>query len=262
MYRMHNKPIQDVYEEVATLLHGHPDLLEEFKRFLPENPTPPQAATVSRVRHDEKNTTMHSARSVQNIKRERAFPPTADPDSSVDRPDSEHVVQRSTEEKNRNACHNQDRRDYERNDKYDNRELSGRKPQRKVEGTGDDTLGGPSISPLSLNDNYVLKSSNTQEFHFCEKVKVKLEPEGYQKFLKCLHIYSQEIITRSELKRLVKDILQHYPDLVSGFNEFLEHCENIDGFLEGLLNDRQTSRTDKTLEKERDKEQGDPEKEI
>ncbi|KAG2625202.1 paired amphipathic helix protein Sin3-like 4 isoform X4 [Panicum virgatum] len=236
MYRMHNKPIQDVYEEVAKLLRSHPDLLEEFKNFLPENPTPPQ--------------------------RERAFPTTADPDSSVDRPDSEHVVQRSTEEKNRNACHNQDRRDYERNDKYDNRELCGRKPQRKVEGTGDDTLGGPSISPLSLNDNYVLmKSSNTQEFHFCEKVKVKLEPEAYQKFLKCLHIYSQEIITISELKRLVKDILQHYPDLVSGFNEFLEHCENIDGFLEGLLNDRQTSRTDKTLEKERDKEQGDPEKE-
>ena len=95
-----------------------------------------------------------------NLQRERAFPPTADPDSSVDRPDSEHVVQRSTEEKNRNACHNQDRRDYERNDKYDNRELCGRKPQRKVEGTGDDTLGGPSISPLSLNDNYVLKSKS------------------------------------------------------------------------------------------------------
>ena len=96
-----------------------------------------------------------------NLQRERAFPPTADRDSSVDRPDSEHVVQRSTEEKNRNACHNQDRRDYERNDKYDNRELCGRKPQRKVEGTGDDTLGGPSISPLSLNDNYVLMKSKS-----------------------------------------------------------------------------------------------------
>jgi paired amphipathic helix protein Sin3a len=43
----------------------------------------------------------------------------------------------------------------------------------------------------------------TQELHFCEKVKEKLEPEAYQEFLKCLHIYSQEIITRSELKNLV-----------------------------------------------------------
>jgi hypothetical protein len=43
----------------------------------------------------------------------------------------------------------------------------------------------------------------THEFHFCEKVKEKLEHEAYQEFLKCLHIYSQEIITRSELKNLV-----------------------------------------------------------
>jgi histone deacetylase complex regulatory component SIN3 len=42
-----------------------------------------------------------------------------------------------------------------------------------------------------------------QEFHFCEKVKEKLEYDAYQEFLKCLHIYSQEIITRSELKNLV-----------------------------------------------------------
>ncbi|CAN6327057.1 unnamed protein product [Urochloa humidicola] len=268
MYRMHNKPIQDVYEEVATLFHGQPDLLEEFKQFLPDNPTPQQAATISRVRPDEKNTTMHSARSVQTIKRERAFPPTADRDSSGDRPDPEHdLKRRCTEEKYRNASHSQDRRDYERNDKddeYENGGLYVRKPQRKMEGTGDDTLGGPSIAPVSFDDNHVLKRSNTQEVHFYEKVKARLEPEAYLKFLKCLHIYSQEIITRSELKRLVKDMLQNYPDVMNGFNEFLEHCENTDGFLEGILNERQTARTVKTVEKERDREyegQGDPEKE-
>ncbi|CAN6331721.1 unnamed protein product, partial [Urochloa humidicola] len=133
-----------------------------------------------------------------------------------------------------------------------------------MEGTGDDTLGGPSIPPVSFDDNHVSKSSNTQEIHFCEKVKARLEPEAYLKFLKCLHIYSQEIITRSELKRLVKDMLQNYPDVMNGFSEFLEHCENTDGFLEGILNERQTARTVKTVEKDRDKEyegQGDPEKE-
>lgn len=44
----------------------------------------------------------------------------------------------------------------------------------------------------------------TQEFNFCERVKEKLHPETYQEFLKCLHIYSKEIITRTELKNLVK----------------------------------------------------------
>jgi histone deacetylase complex regulatory component SIN3 len=49
----------------------------------------------------------------------------------------------------------------------------------------------------------------TQEFHFCEKVKEKLEHDAYQEFLKCLHIYSQEIITRSELKNLVGFLYIH-----------------------------------------------------
>jgi paired amphipathic helix protein Sin3a len=39
---------------------------------------------------------------------------------------------------------------------------------------------------------------------FLEKVKEKLRnPEDYQEFLKCLHIYSREIITRQELLALV-----------------------------------------------------------
>lgn len=98
------------------------------------------------------------------FQRERAFPPTVDRDSSVDRPDLERDPQRrcTEKEKYRNACHSQDRRDYERNDKdddYGNGGLCDRKPQRKMEGTGDDTLGGPSISPLSFNGICVLKMS-------------------------------------------------------------------------------------------------------
>jgi len=39
---------------------------------------------------------------------------------------------------------------------------------------------------------------------FLEKVKEKLKnPDDYQEFLKCLHIYSREIITRQELLALV-----------------------------------------------------------
>ncbi|CAD6273401.1 unnamed protein product [Miscanthus lutarioriparius] len=269
MYRMHNKPIQDVYDEVSVLFHGHPDLLEEFIHFLPDTPTPPlQAATTSKARHDDKNAVMHSATRAQTVQQsERAFPSTADWDSSVDRLDLEHGIKKRCieKEKIRNACRSQHRRGYKRNEKnneYKNEDLDaercGHKSQRKMEGTGDDTLGGATMSPFSFN------CSHTQEFQFCEKLKAQLEPEAYQEFLKCLHIYSQEIITRSELKRLVKDILQHYPDLVNGFNDFLGHCENIDGFLEGTFNKRQTSRMVKPVEKERYKEHegdSDPEKE-
>lgn len=44
----------------------------------------------------------------------------------------------------------------------------------------------------------------SQEFTFCEKVKDRLRnSDDYQAFLKCLHIYSTEIITRKELQSLV-----------------------------------------------------------
>lgn len=45
----------------------------------------------------------------------------------------------------------------------------------------------------------------SQEFAFCEKVKKTLHSsEDYQEFLKCLHIYSRNIITRQELDSLVR----------------------------------------------------------
>jgi histone deacetylase complex regulatory component SIN3 len=42
--------------------------------------------------------------------------------------------------------------------------------------------------------------------------------KSFLNFLKCFLFVFQ-----------VKDILQHYPDLVNGFNDFLGHCENIGG---------------------------------
>lgn len=43
-----------------------------------------------------------------------------------------------------------------------------------------------------------------------------------------MHVYlpqGEALINFIDLQ--VNDILQHYPDLMEGFNEFLEHCENI-----------------------------------
>uniref|UniRef100_A0A0E0BVX5 Histone deacetylase interacting domain-containing protein n=1 Tax=Oryza meridionalis TaxID=40149 RepID=A0A0E0BVX5_9ORYZ len=232
MYRKDNKSIQDVYHEVAVLFADHKDLLEEFQHFLPDTSVPPQAVAPSRpgIRRDDRTSLVPPAS--RNEKRDKAHP-HADRES-VDRPDLDHVIQRRRPK---------DRHDYDRGDKdgeLDSKDLDiglKRKPfPRKMEDptSADAHHGGPLENhgilgaSASLYDNKdALKSVYTQEFHFCEKVKEKLEHDAYQEFLKCLHIYSQEIITRSELKNLVNDILQQHPDLMDGFNEFLEHCENI-----------------------------------
>ncbi|KAM3405739.1 hypothetical protein ACQJBY_000011 [Aegilops geniculata] len=259
MYRMHNKSIQDVYQEVATLFHDHPDLLEEFKHFLPDTSNTPQVLAAPKAvsaKQEPPAAPSASARNVQSIKRERPQPSTAERDSSVDRPDLEHDPDRKRVDKEKDRKIDRDRKDHDKDAEYESKDLDGGLRKRKAFSKkleGDAHQGAASISASSYNDNDALKSAYTQEFLFCEKVKEKLEPEAYQEFLKCLHIYSQEIITRSELKNLVHDILQRYPELMTGFSEFLEHCENIDGFLDGVINKRQTSRTVKALEKERDK---------
>lgn len=62
----------------------------------------------------------------------------------------------------------------------------------------------PSYTLLSYVGVIFVLGMYSQEFAFCDKVKEKLRnPDDYQEFLKCLHIYSREIITREELQSLV-----------------------------------------------------------
>ncbi|WOL03842.1 paired amphipathic helix protein Sin3-like 4 isoform X2 [Canna indica] len=278
MYRRENKSIHEVYEEVASLFQSHQDLLEEFTHFLPDASATfaPHHGYSARAftRRDDRSSMMPSARHVQGDKRERTYTPHADRDFSVDRPDTEHDRQRRRAEKEKDRKEDRDRekRDRERDEKdlehdsgdLDNAQCRRKLTSRRVEDSlaeqmqqgadGTENMGMYNISSSMFDDKNALKSVYTREFNFCEKVKEKLHPETYQEFLKCLHIYSKEIINRTELKNLVSDILGNYPDLMEGFNEFLGHCENIDGFLEGVFNKRNIARPVKIDDKDRDRD--------
>ncbi|KAK8964060.1 Paired amphipathic helix protein Sin3-like 4 [Platanthera guangdongensis] len=250
MYRRENKSIQDVYQEVAVLFQTHHDLLDEFKHFLPNTSITidPQHPTSVRPfgRRDDRSPLMPYMRHPQM--KERAYNSQSERDLSVDRPDLENEQRRSEKEKDRKE--ELDRRERDRGEKdseHDRRDLEltrKRKPSRRVDddtglmhqgGDGAESFGMYSISTSSFVDKKALKRVYTQEFTFCEKVKGKLHPDAYQEFLKCLHIYSKEIITRAELKNLVSDILGKFNDLMDGFTEFLASCENMDGFLAGVF---------------------------
>ncbi|EJT80972.1 hypothetical protein GGTG_00962 [Gaeumannomyces tritici R3-111a-1] len=56
-YQREQKPIQDVYAQVTTLFHTAPDLLEDFKQFLPESAA--QARTVAGQRHADDGTLLN-----------------------------------------------------------------------------------------------------------------------------------------------------------------------------------------------------------
>lgn len=64
-YQRESKPIQDVYAQVTTLFNTAPDLLEDFKQFLPESAAQAKAAAAAKAAEEaQQNQTPqgHSAR--------------------------------------------------------------------------------------------------------------------------------------------------------------------------------------------------------
>ncbi|XP_021604424.1 paired amphipathic helix protein Sin3-like 4 isoform X3 [Manihot esculenta] len=286
MYRKENKSITEVYQEVATLFQDHSDLLVEFTHFLPDSSAAASAHYAPSVRNSilrDRSSAMPTMRQMHVDKKERTAASHADCDFSVDRPDPEHdrslirsdKDQRRRGEKEKERREDRDRReredrDYEHdgNCEFMQRFPPKRKPARRVEdaaeyqgGDADENFGMLPVSS-TCDDKNAVKSALSQELAFCEKVKEKLRnPDDYQGFLRCLHLYTREIITRPELQSLVGDLLGKYPDLMEGFNEFLARCEKN----ESLWNDgnlpRPVKLEDKDKDRDREREDGVKERE-
>ncbi|KAK8469973.1 hypothetical protein PHAVU_004G022900 [Phaseolus vulgaris] len=253
MYRKEHKDIGEVYSEVATLFKDHRDLLEEFTRFLPDTSAAPstQHAPYSRnslQRFNEWSSTAPMMRQMppdkaQRYRRDRL--PSHDHDMSAERPemDDDKTMLNIHKERKRENRDRRMRDQEEREQDLDNsRDLNlQRFPDKKKSVKKAEGFGMASDFP-SYEDKDTLKSMYSQAFSFCEKVKEKLSSsDDYQTFLKCLHIFSNGIIKRNDLQNLVTDLLGKHSDLMDEFNDFLERCENIDGFLAGVMSKKSLS---------------------
>ncbi|XAR48027.1 hypothetical protein NMG60_11030718 [Bertholletia excelsa] len=243
MYRKESKSIKEVYHEVASLFHEHDDLLKEFRHFLPDSsaagPLPHAPSGRNYIcRRDDKGSVLPLLQ--QNHVEKKPIMSHADHDLSVDRPDNDYdnAMLRAEKEQRRRGDkedmrEDREQREQDQDDRDDEQDGMQRFPyKRKLYEGGEAENFETCPCPSSYDDKTALKGMYTQEFAFCEKVKERLQNyDVYQEFLKCLHIYSKEIITRPELENLVGDLLGRYQDLMEGFSEFLARCEKIDGFL-------------------------------
>ncbi|KAK8710215.1 hypothetical protein V6N13_145550 [Hibiscus sabdariffa] len=243
MYRREHKDINEVYTEVASLFEDHPDLLEEFTRFLPDSSAAPTIQQVpygrnSTQRYNERSSAPPILRHIQmdrQRRRDRIINSHADRDLSVDRPeldDDKGIMKMRKEQRKRAEKDNRDQRNRDHDDPEheNNREFNSQRfPDKKRSGKKVEGFA-------SYDDRDNLKSMCNRGFVFCEKVKERLcSSDDYQAFLKCLNIYSNGIIKRNDLQTLVTDLLGKYPDLMNEFNQFLERCENTDGLLAGVI---------------------------
>ncbi|KAG2499920.1 hypothetical protein HYH03_002207 [Edaphochlamys debaryana] len=68
-----------------------------------------------------------------------------------------------------------------------------------------------------------------KELSYFERAKQRLRnKDAYNDLLKCLSMYTQEIISRQELMQLINDIIGRFPDLMSGFHEFIAKCDMME----------------------------------
>ncbi|KAH7445040.1 hypothetical protein KP509_02G103600 [Ceratopteris richardii] len=139
--------------------------------------------------------------------------------------------------------------------------------QQQSEGVEAGDMARMSVA-LSLSDGRKVLKGLQRNLGFFENVKSKTQSqETYQEFLKCLNLYSEEIITLEQLHSLVDELLGKFPDLVESFNDFLARCKNIepgDGRLLELKVEKEIKRErerKRCIEEERAEQARDSEKE-
>lgn len=78
------------------------------------------------------------------------------------------------------------------------------------------------------------KWASLPEYAFFDRVRKALKsPEVYDNFLRCLVLFNQEVIARSELVQLVQPFLAKFPELFRWFKDFLGYKEQ-GGMVESL----------------------------
>ncbi|MCO5610178.1 hypothetical protein L7F22_064414 [Adiantum nelumboides] len=262
MYRKGNKSINEVYQEVAALFKDHQDLLEEFTCFLPDssgvNHPLSRGSGVNMLRRDEKPSAMRHTQAEKSVKRDRVVSNAVDCDRSSEKildrerhdmePDKEQIKERDDKDEKEHKQVDTEEKDSDQEGDKDSDALqrlpNKRKSARRADelirkqsqgGEGGEAMAGTSAPLSSVEDKKVSKGLQ-RKLAFFEHVKSKLRSrETYQEFLKCLNLYSEEIITRKQLHSLVDGVLGKFPELVEGFNDFLAHCESNEGYLANLV---------------------------
>ncbi|XP_076323407.1 paired amphipathic helix protein Sin3a-like [Tachypleus tridentatus] len=76
------------------------------------------------------------------------------------------------------------------------------------------------------------KCGTLNEFAFFDNVRKALRSqEAYENFLRCLLLYNQEIVSRTELVQLVTPFLSKYQELFKWFRNFLDHKDTSSGIV-------------------------------
>ncbi|VVA94715.1 unnamed protein product [Arabis nemorensis] len=242
MYRKDSKSITEVYQEVAILFREHTDLIVEFTHFLPDTSATASIHSVKTPVRDRG--IMHQMNSDKVLLR-LCF--IKDRIISAEHTDIER--ERPLMRENKEHMRVSDKKNEHKDARYfkpDSQKEQFLNKKQKLQIRGDDSadisnqvregdkFSGAVPSSSTYGEKGAVKRYN-QEIAFVDKVKEKLNTSEYQEFLRCLNLFSKEIISQPELQSLVGDLIGVYPNLMDSFRDFLVQCEKNEGLLSGIV---------------------------
>ncbi|GEQ67811.1 hypothetical protein JCM33374_g1477 [Metschnikowia sp. JCM 33374] len=265
-YQREQKPIGEVYEQVTQLFANSPDLLNDFKQFLPDtgNQQPqfvmrpdeqmlPQHAQPQL--HGQENQGFYSGNGASQLPPLGNFQPNATGSVLSPNQNYRHYQAANAQEADQGipmiqqqSRKNSEHRAYENN--------------YNEEATYSSLRGGPSVAstrqksvtpsapavaaktnptlvagiPEPVPPSAVSKASSlSEELSFFDKVKKAIgNKQTYNEFLKMLNLFSQDIIDKSTLVERVESFLgDNNQDLINWFKQFVgyeeptQHMEDI-----------------------------------
>lgn len=250
-YQRESKPIQDVYAQVTQLFNTAPDLLEDFKQFLPESaaqakqqgqpgrPSVDEAAPVSNIRGEPSYASASAAAQSQTPNRDVKMPPLGQfnvKDSGkeskkrrggpgatnvlgapVSGPSTTVETARTTDMQSNRAPSIQ---------------AGGVNKRAKVHHTkptqGDTQAISPTLVPAlpePIPPTFSL-TPNQEEFAFFDRVKKFIgNKQTFNEFLKLCNLYSTDLIDRNVLVKRAAGFIGSNPELMSWFKRFM-HIED------------------------------------
>eukprot|EP00166_Cyanidium_caldarium_P003006 ctg_288.g145 len=81
---------------------------------------------------------------------------------------------------------------------------------------------GAAMAAAAASGLSPMTQASRNELLFFDKLRARMEPRLFHEFIKCLSLYSQEIIGRTELLSLADELFGHRPLLTEAFRAFLE----------------------------------------
>ncbi|KAJ4874710.1 Paired amphipathic helix protein Sin3-like 4 [Raphanus sativus] len=273
MYRKENKSITEVYQEVAILFRDHHDLLVEFTHFLPDTSGTASTNDPSKMsvrdrggikslptmRDSDKKERTDLKTEHMEIDQERSLLKESKEDvRRIDNKKNDHIMDGSRDRKGDGIDSQKEQLLLHSKKKLTLRDNDSPGISNNQAREGDKFFRGDIATSSTYDDK-----GHVQELAFVDRVKAKLKTSEYQEFLRCLNLFSKEIISQPELQSLVGDLIGVYPDLIEAFRVFLVQCEKNDALLSGIVTKKSlwsdgkvpqpTKSQDKDTERERDK---------